>query len=84
MREDDILLVEDLRVGDLLQWGSSPNGRHGKSGNLFMLLHIETEYTLRMGEIFLYFIDVKNNNVYTHSIEPDNHFVYCIRVNKNS
>lgn len=79
MREDDIVWVDDLKIGDLLLWGSI-------YPSFYMLLYLDKELQVDLysEEICLFFLDIKNKHVYRHFIEPDDHLACCIRVNKNS
>lgn len=80
MREDDILWVKELRVGDLIQWGGRRQGQ--ETGRPFMLLHTETD-SRHIGKIFLYFLSIIDMYVYIRGIEFDSHLAYCKKLNKS-
>jgi hypothetical protein len=74
MIENDIIYVKDLKVGDLLHWGTETYR------GIYLLLSIDKlEAT---GKVYPRFFDVTRYRVYNHDIEDDDFFVYCVKLNK--
>lgn len=77
MREDELVWVDELKIGDLLLWGSA-------RPSFYMLLYLDKESHVDpyIEEMYLFFLDINNKRVYRHFIEPDDHLAYCKKINK--
>lgn len=70
MTSDDIVYVKDLKVGDLLHWGTD------SYRGLYFLLSIE----VFDGKFYPQFFDVKRARIYDHDIEEDSYFEFCVKI----